>query len=277
MIVQNNNYLDRCYLTKYAYFTHIHPHEIIHLWIEKKSIFINLKGNFMNKSVSKLEKLQVISKNCKNKILMDELINEYQSSTKSAVENILTMCRAVKEIDEKRKANLINDFDVMYFGATVSLDPKSPTYRKYRQIGSYADKFQKYIDCLPSAYTVLFQITTLEAEKFEQLIESNQITPSLSLEQLKKLTSPQVANQQSDEANFKVVFNTKKMSDTTKKFLVETLASMLTYEDIEIVVPDKSRPYFGKDTNFTKSNKLGMWSVQSVNTPKLNSNDKKSI
>ena len=58
---------------------------------------------------------------------------------------------------------------------------------------------------------------------------------------------------------------TKKMSDPTKKFLVETLTSMLTYEDIEIVVPDKSRPYFGKDADFTKSKKLGMWTVQSMN------------
>ena len=187
------------------------------------------------------------------------------------------MCSAVKEIDDKRRENLINDFDVMYFASTVSLDPKSPTYRKFRQIGAHAEKFKKYMDCLPSAYTVLFQITTLEPEKFENLIESNQITPSLSLEQLKKLTSPQVANQQADDASFKVIFNTKKMSNTTKKFLVETLTSMLTYEDIEIVVPDKSRPYFGKYTDFVKSKKLGMWSVQSVNKPKFNSNDKKSI
>ena len=143
----------------------------------------------MSKSVGKVEKLQVVSTKCKNKVLMDELINEYQSSTKSAVENILTMCRAVKEIDEKREGNLINDFDVMYFCATVNLDPKSSTYRKYRKIGAYADKFQQYIDCLPSAYTVLFQITTLEPEKFEQLIEANQITPSLSLEQLKILVN----------------------------------------------------------------------------------------
>ena len=222
----------------------------------------------MRKSVSKVEKLQVISTNCKNKVLMDELINEYQSSTKSAVENILTMCRAVKEIDEKRKANLINDFDVMYFGATVSLDPKSPTYRKYRQIGAYADKFQQYIDCLPSAFTVLFQITTLEPEKFEQLIESNQITPSLSLEQLKKLTSPQVASQQSDDANFKVVFNTKKMSDNTKRFLIETISSLTSFEDIEILVPEKSKPYFGPGVTFVKSTKVGSWSVQSVNAPR---------
>lgn len=219
----------------------------------------------MRNDVSKVQKLSTVSTRCKNKSLMDQLISEYQSSTKSAVENILTMCKAVKEIDEKRKANLINDFDVMYFGATVNLDPKSPTYRKYRQIGAYADRFQKYIDFLPSAYTVLFQITTLEPEKFEQLIESNQITPSLSLEQLKKLTAPQVANQQSDDANFKVIFNTKKLSKESSKFLVETLASLTNFDDIEVLVPKSSMPYFGRYIDFKKSQRLGMWSVQSVN------------
>ena len=231
----------------------------------------------MKNTVTHSQKLAVIANSGKDKALMDNLIQSYQKSTKNAVENILNMCSAVKEIDDKRKENLINDFDVMYFASTVSLDPKSPTYRKYRQIGAHAEKFKKYMNCLPSAYTVLFQITTLEPEKFEKLIESNQITPSLSLEQLKKITSPQVANQQSDDANFKVVFNTKKMSDTTKKFLVETLTSMLNYEDIEIVVPDKSRPYFGKNIDFVKSKKLGMWTVQNVNIPKTISKNEKSI
>lgn len=219
----------------------------------------------MSKSVSKVEKLQVISKNCKNKDLMDELIDEYQSSTKSAVENILTMCRAVKEIDEKRKVNLINDFDVTYFGATVNLDPKSPTYRKYRQIGAYADKFQQYIDCLPSAYTVLFQITTLEPEKFEQLIESNQITPSLSLEELKKLTSPQVASQQTEDANFKVIFNTSTMSESSKNLIAELLNTLSSKDDIEIHVPKKTLPYLGSRVTYKNLKRFGMHVVQSVN------------
>jgi len=52
---------------------------------------------------------------------------------------------------------------------------------------------------------------------------------------------------------------------------------MLTYEDIEIVVPDKSRPYFGKYIDFVKSKKLGMGTVHNVNTLKNLSNIKKSI
>lgn len=78
----------------------------------------------MSKSVSKVEKLEVISSKCKNMILMDKLINEYQSSTKSAVENILKMCKAVKEIDVNKNKKLINNFDVMYFCANVNLEDR---------------------------------------------------------------------------------------------------------------------------------------------------------
>jgi hypothetical protein len=132
----------------------------------------------MTNTVTNVQKLEVIANNGKDKALMDNLIQTYQTSTKTAVENILNMCIAVKEIDEKRKAKLINDFDVSYFCASVSLDRKSPTFRKYRKIGEHANRFQQHVDLLPSAYTVLFQIATLDADKFEELIESNQITPS---------------------------------------------------------------------------------------------------
>jgi len=222
---------------------------------------------YMTKIVTKSEKLEVIAKSCKELAMMDSLIEKFQDSTKSAVENILKMCRSVKEIDDKRKAKLINDFDVMYFCGKVSLDPKSPTYRKYRQIGAHAEQFEKYIDQLPSAYTVLFHITTLEPELFEQLIESEQITPSLSLEQLKQILSPKTVNPQSDDANFKVVFNTKKMSVETKNFLIETLSSLTSYKDIDVFVPEKSKPYFGAGITFAKSTKVGSWTVQSVNKP----------
>ena len=221
----------------------------------------------MTNIVTKKEKLEVIAKNCKELALMNSLVVQYQDSTKSAVENILKMCRSVKEIDDKRKAKLINDFDVMYFCGKVSIDPKSPTFRKYRKIGAYADQFEKYMDQLPSAYTVLFHITTLEPELFEQLIESEQITPSVSLEQLKQILSPKTVNANSDDANFKVVFNTKKMSEDTKRYLIETLSSLSSLEDIDVFVPEKSIPYFGAGITFAKSSKVGSWTVQSVNKP----------
>lgn len=226
------------------------------------------------KPVTKDQKLEVIASNGKDKALMDDLINTYQTSTKNAVQNILNMCIAVKEIDEKRKAKLINDFDVSYFCASVSLDRKSPTYRKYRKIGEHAGRFQKHMDSLPSAYTVLFQIATLDAEKFEELVESNQITPCLSLEKLKQITNPSAKSQNPDEVNFKVVFNNSTLSDTSKDYIKQMLLELMQLNDIEIVVPEKHQ----STLNYPKPSQTVLpVVVPSVNKTKPSSNKSGNI
>jgi len=193
----------------------------------------------MTNPVTKNQKLATIATNCKDKALMDNMIETYQSSTKTAVENILNMCISVKEIDDKYKQKLINEFDVMYFCASVSLDRKSPTYRKYRKIGEHAARFMQHMDKLPSAYTVLFQITTLDPIKFEELVESEQITPSLSLEKLKQITNPSASKTDPDEVNFKVNFNMKNLSSKSQDFLKKTLLELMSFNDVEVIVPEK--------------------------------------
>jgi hypothetical protein len=193
----------------------------------------------MTNAVTNVQKLASIASSGKDKALMDNLIQTYQTSTKTAVENILNMCIAVKEIDEKRKAKLINDFDVMYFCASVSLDRKGGTYRKYRQIGAHAERFIKHMGALPSAYTVLFYITTLPPEKFEELIESNQITPSISLEKLKEIINPPTKTADPDEVNFKLNFNMSTMSSSAQDYLKQMLTDLMAFNEIEVVVPDK--------------------------------------
>jgi hypothetical protein len=215
----------------------------------------------MSKNITVNQKLAVISTNCTEKKLMDDFIEIYQSSTKSAVENILNMCIAVKEVDEKYKAKLINYFDVTYFCATVQLDQKSPTYRKYRKIGEHATRFKKYMELLPSAYTVLFEIATLDSEKFEELIESNKITPSLSLEKLKQLTNSSTKTQNPDDVYFKVSFNLKNLCEDSRKYLQDTLIKFMSFNDIEIIVPDKHKDNLSYYTKLISVPKV----VQSVN------------
>ena len=220
----------------------------------------------MGNNVTKAEQMSVISSNCKDKALMDNLIETYQSSTKSAVENILNMCLAVKEIDEKYKAKIISHFDVTYFCATVQLDQKSPTYRKYRKIGEHAAKFKQHMELLPSAYTVLFQIATLDSEKFEELLDSNQITPSLSLEKLKQLTNTSTKTQDPDDVNFKVSFNMKTLSEDSKKFLGETLKTLMSFNDVELIVADKHKSALSYHNTLLKIPKI---------VPSVNKNAKK--
>ena len=215
----------------------------------------------MSKNITGNQKMATISAKCTEKKLMDDLIEVYQSSTKSAVENILNMCIAVKEVDEKYKAKLINYFDIAYFCATVQLDQKSPTYRKYRKIGEHANRFIKYMDLLPSAYTVLFKIATLDAEKFEALIESNKITPCLSLEKLKQLTNSSTKIQNPDDVYFKVSFNLKNLCEDSRKYLQDTLIKFMSFNDIELIVPDKHKDNLSYYTKLLNVPKV----VQSVN------------
>lgn len=221
----------------------------------------------MTNTVTKNQKLSTIATNCKDKVLMDNLIETYQTSTKNAVENILNMCIAVKEIDEKRKAKLINDFDVMYFCATVSLERKSATYRKYRKIGEHAERFKKHMDSLPSAYSVLFQITTLDSEKFEEMIESEQINPSLSLERFKQLTNTSTKSQNPDEVNFKVNFNMSTLSPSSRDYLKQVLIDLMSLNDIEVFVPEKHQPVLSYHSTLMKVPKV----VPSVNKIKKSS------
>lgn len=223
----------------------------------------------MNQEIKKSEKLEVISGKCLNSKLMDSLIDTYQKSTKSAVENILNMCEAVKQIDDKRKANEINDFDVMYFCATVSLDRKSATYRKFRKIGENVSHFRKYINILPSAYTVLFQIATLDAETFNALVDSESITPSLTLERLKQLINPANNSSRSDALNFKVSFDADKLSKKSKESIKQTLLTLYSLNDVEVHIPDKYKSSIGYYSTLSKVQKDQSKSIPSMNT-KLN-------
>jgi hypothetical protein len=208
----------------------------------------------MTPEIGKVEKIKSIASRCKNVNFMDSMVERYQKSTKSAVENILNMCVAVSEISSRHKAKEINDFDMTYFCSQVGLEKKSPTFRKFRQIGDHADRFYKHMNTLPSAYTVLFQITTLDPDKFEQMIKNEQITPSLSLEKLKQIIDPSVNTSSPDDVTFKVEFNMQQLSNESKDFLKRTLMDLMTYKDIETVIPKKHQSILSYGNNLIKSN-----------------------
>lgn len=207
----------------------------------------------MKNSVTKQQKLQSIASQCKDLSLMNSMIEKYQTSTKTAVENILNMCIAVSDISKKYKSKEINEFDLMYFCSQVGLERKSPTFRKYRQIGEHAHRFVPHMNALPSTYTVLFQITTLDPVKFEEMIESEQITPSLSLEKFKQLTNTSTKVNNPDIVNFKVEFELSKLSKESRSFLQKMLIDLQKFDDIHTLIPEKHQPSIGYSYKNQKS------------------------
>lgn len=125
---------------------------------------------------------------CKNKKLTESYINTYQSSMKTTIESVIKIGECVRDIKLKQKSKELNYYDVEYFCNSVGIKEDSSTFRKFMRIGEKSEEFKKYLDKLPSSYTVLYEITTLDPELFDTLISQNQIKPTITLKELKKLS-----------------------------------------------------------------------------------------
>ena len=122
-----------------------------------------------------------------NKSIADEYVRRYQQSTKNAIEGILNMGEAVYEIYAKSKTGEIPDSDLEYFCKSVNLDSKGSSFRKYKAIGRNADKFRLYMDKLPSSFSVLYEMATLDADDFERYVVRTSFSKEITLEHLKKM------------------------------------------------------------------------------------------
>jgi len=109
-----------------------------------------------------------------NKSIADEYVRRYQQSTKNAIEGILNMGEAVYEIYAKFKTGEIPEDALEYFCKSVNLDSKGSSFRKYKAIGRNADKFRLYMDKLPSSFSVLYEMATLDADEGEKYFSTFQ-------------------------------------------------------------------------------------------------------
>ena len=120
-------------------------------------------------------------------VVADQYVRRYQESTKSAIEGILNMGEAVYEIYTKFKSKELSDSDLEYFCKSVNLDPKGSSFRKYKSIGRNSDKFRLYMDRLPSTFSVLYEMATLDADDFERFVVRTSFSKEITLEHLKKM------------------------------------------------------------------------------------------
>lgn len=148
---------------------------------------IYMKSTLTKNKKTTFEKQQLIIKKCKDKTQTDQLIQNYQKSTKGAIDQILCMGESVNLIYEKFKSEELNDYDLNYFCISVGISQKSSTFRKYAAIGKNADKFRQHMDKLPSAFSVLYEIATLDADTFERIIVNGINITGLTLKQVRQL------------------------------------------------------------------------------------------
>lgn len=139
----------------------------------------------MNKTY--IERNRYLSTYSKNKVVTDSFIQKYRGLTRGTVEHILQLSECLVEIKQKEKSGELNCYDIKYFCHSVGITQKGSTFRKFMCIGQRVDEFREYLDKLPNSYTVLYEITTLDPDKFEELMSNNSIHSYITLKDIKRL------------------------------------------------------------------------------------------
>ena len=193
--------------------------------------------------------LQTYQSNCKNLTTVNSYIQHYQQYTRNTVENILKLSSLIVEMKEKEQSGELDKSDMKYFCFSVGLKREGSTFRKFEQIGKCSDMFRKYIDRLPDSYTVLYEITTLDSDKFEELMSKNQIHSYVTLKDIKKLGN-KIPNQKQtkDDLSFRVVFDLNHIPKESLEKLgivIKCLYQMSQSKDIEFIVPEDQIGNFG--------------------------------
>jgi len=187
-----------------------------------------------------VQKYEKLASKVSNPSLVKELIEKYQSDTKNAVQNILNMCRTVRLLNDKVKSKELTEADLNYFCATVCLDKKSSTFRKYLCIADKAQLFEKYLEKVPASYTILYEITTLDPDQFELLLKSKQLSNFITLKEVKRISgkTPSVQPKNTSEVVLSVKFDTTNVSKESLKVIAECYEYLKPLHDVEIAIPN---------------------------------------
>ena len=203
--------------------------------------------------------LQTYQTTCKNVTVVNEYIIYYQQYTRNTVENILKLSSLIVEMKEKEKSGELDKTDMNYFCFSVGLTRDGSTFRKFEQIGKHSETFWKYVDKLPDSYTVLYEITTLDSDRFEELMSNNQITSYVTLKDIKELGNKISSKPKSkDELSFNVKFDLKTIpEDEMKKFgtVIKYLYQISKKNIIEFNVPKDQIGKYGLGSSWDYENK----------------------
>lgn len=191
--------------------------------------------NVVSQKVTALEKYTKLCKKVSNKELVDALIEKYHDNARCAVQHILNMSLAVKEIDDKVKSDKLKEDDLNYFCASVNLDKNSSTYRKFLCIADKAEIFMSHLEKLPASYTILYEITTLDSEKFEKLVNDDRFTRFITLKEVKAIADKKSASLQYLNADSIVIkFDQSLISASTRALLENFLKRISLVKEVKV-------------------------------------------
>ncbi len=182
-----------------------------------------------------------IARKCKDKGFIEDQVIQFTKGADSAIKGIIAMSKTVALLHQKLKSGEINHSDMEYFCIKVNLNPKGSQYRKFICIGKKAKNFEKYIDTMPQTIAVLYEMTTLSAETFENLIEKKVIKPDLTLTQLKRLVAKPKAQKNNSapvQDSITLNFNFSDLSDASRQIIVSAYQKLKSCNEISMVNVD---------------------------------------
>jgi ferritin-like metal-binding protein YciE len=190
------------------------------------------------------QKLTKLYNKSNNQKLLDSLIERYVSQTKSTVENLLNVCETLRELDDSVKDLILNETDLNYFCEKVGLNKSGSTYRKYVCIGKKVDLLRQYIDTIPSSVSTIYELCTLDPEKFEQLFQWKLISHTTTLHDLKEISgksSTSVSSKSLNDNFLKIEFNFDTLSNISRNELIKFFDKISSNSEFKIICPITSK------------------------------------
>jgi hypothetical protein len=192
-------------------------------------------GMNINSFSVRRRKTFAISK-CSDKEFIDKLIERFCAQTEKAVKHTIEMCKVVADLHSAEKSGQINKHDIDYFCNSVKLRRNSSQYRKFICIGESAELFEKYIDRVPQAVSVLYEITTLDSDKFVNLIDNHLIDKTTTLHNLKILAgkAPAKLRCAQERKVLAIEYDPSKISSTTVKNLIDICRKLQKNKELKV-------------------------------------------
>ena len=187
--------------------------------------------------VQKMNKLYEKSINQK---LVDSFIEKYFLHTTSTLESLFKVCETLRELDDSIRNLQLNESDLDYFCMKVGLNKTGSTYRKYVCIGKKVDLLRNYVHTIPSVVSTIYEICTLDSDKFEEMVNQRLITQTTTLYDLKVLTG-KVTTKKKNNSNEKdflsIQFEFDSLSDKSRIELISLFKNISSNTEFKITCP----------------------------------------
>ena len=198
------------------------------------------KGNHMKVKLTLVQKMNNLYSKSTNQKLLDSFIQRYLLQTKSTLENLFNVCETLRELDDSVKNLKLELSDLDYFCHKVGLNKSGSTYRKYVCIGKKVDLLREYIDTIPSSVSTIYEICTLDSDKFEELVRVQLITQTTTLHELKELTGKVCSSKKTKTSTddfLNIHFDFDSLTDKSKNDLVKFFKVLSSNTEFKIVCP----------------------------------------